>query len=144
MPDCRCGWPERANGTIHRSSRQISAGRTQIGENQPRSRETQRTSAYRRHRAESYGEYNKKRKRRATRLKCAVWDSLGPPKSDRVGYFPDVFPMYIRRKADKAVWINAHSNLNGWQIDRERRKTDPANARYLKVVDVALRPRETQ
>jgi hypothetical protein len=52
--------------------------------------------------------------------------------------------MYIKRKADKAMWINPPSNLNGWQTDRERRKTDPGNARYLKLADAGLRPNETQ
>ncbi len=69
---------------------------------------------------------------------------MGSRNGIKFTYFPYVFPMYIRRKADKAMWINPPSNLNGWQTGRERQKTDPGDARYLKLADAALRPKETQ
>jgi hypothetical protein len=39
------------------------------------------------------------------------------------------------------MWINPPSNLNGWQPDGERQKRAPGDAHYLKLADVALRPR---
>jgi len=48
--------------------------------------------------------------------------------------------MTSRRKTDVAeMWINPRFNF-GHQHEQDRRSTDAADARYLELADVALRP----
>ena len=48
--------------------------------------------------------------------------------------------MSKKRKTDKAMWINPHSNIKGRPIEWDRRETDVNNSRYLELADVALSP----